>query len=124
MILGVGTDLVQISRIRRVGLQRLGDRILAEGEQALQPEGEERLAEWLAGRFAAKEAVAKAAGTGIGGNLAFQDIEIQRDENGKPSVRIASGVLARLGWDRSVTVHLSITHSGDHAVAFAVVERR
>lgn len=122
MILGIGTDLAEISRIRRVGLRRLAGRILSKEEMAWMPESDRRRGEWLAGRFAAKEAVAKATGTGIGGRLSFRDIEIFNDDRGKPYVRIASEVLMGLGWGRDATIHLSITHSGDHALAFVVVE--
>ena len=80
MILGIGTDLAEISRIRRIGLQRLAGRILSKEEMALMPASDGRRAEWLAGRFAAKEAVAKATGTGIGGRLGFQEIEIFNDD--------------------------------------------
>ena len=75
MILGVGIDLVELERVRRFGTERMAQRILTEGEKAYLPRSERRMLEFLAGRFAAKEAVAKAAGTGIG-KLGFQDIEI------------------------------------------------
>ncbi|SMO88883.1 holo-ACP synthase [Melghirimyces algeriensis] len=124
MILGIGTDLVEISRIRKVGLDRLSKRILSEKEQKDRPNMEGRLAEWLAGRFAAKEAVAKAVGTGIGAMIGFQDILVHKDAKGKPCVAISPAVYQRLGWDEHVEIHLSVTHTKDYAIAFAVVESR
>ncbi len=122
MILGIGTDLAEISRIRRVGLRRLAERILSKEELAWLPDTNQRRGEWLAGRFAAKEAVAKATGTGIGGQLSFREIEIFNDVKGKPWVRMAPEVLKGFGWEQDVTIHLSITHSEEHALAFVVVE--
>lgn len=125
MILGIGTDLAEIERIRRTGVNRLAERILSDEEKSEQPTHPGRMVEWLAGRFAAKEAVAKAAGTGIGGVVGFQDIRIQRDSQGKPHVRIVPEALERLGWrENGVWVHLSITHTRETAAAFAVVEGR
>ncbi|PTX58891.1 holo-[acyl-carrier-protein] synthase [Melghirimyces profundicolus] len=124
MILGIGTDLTEIARIQKTGLERLAGRILSREERSELPEGGFRRAEWLAGRFAAKEAVAKAAGTGIGSVIGFREIMIRNDEKGKPHARIDPAALERLGWDESVMVHLSVTHTREYAAAFAVLERR
>jgi len=78
--------------------------------------------EFLAGRFAAKEAVAKAAGTGIG-KLGFQDIEIIPDERNCPRVRLSRQGRDFLAWDGSVRLHLSISHSAHYATAMVVAER-
>src|SRR5690606_39406938 len=97
MILGIGIDLVELERIRRFGAERLARRILTERERAYLPRSEGRILEFLAGRFAAKEAVSKAAGTGIG-KLSFQDIEILPDERSCPQVRLSPQGRAALGW--------------------------
>ena len=98
MILGIGIDLVELERIRRFGTERMAQRILTERERAYLPRSERRILEFLAGRFAAKEAVAKAAGTGIG-KLGFQDIEIIPDERSCPQVRLSPQGRAALAWD-------------------------
>ncbi|KPD00010.1 Holo-[acyl-carrier-protein] synthase [Geobacillus sp. BCO2] len=116
MIVGIGIDIVELERIRSLleRSRKFPERILTPREKVqfgeLPPA---RQAEFLAGRFAAKEAYAKALGTGIGRHLSFQDIEIVSDEHGKPSIA------ARRDGE---TVHLSISHSRDYAVAQVVIE--
>ena len=122
MILGIGIDLVELERIRRFGAERLARRILTERERTYMPRSEGRVLEFLAGRFAAKEAVSKAAGTGIG-KLSFQDIEIIPDERSCPQVRLSPRSRAALGWEGEVRLHLSITHSDHYATAMVVAER-
>lgn len=113
MIIGIGTDICRIARIEQ-GLARFGDRFL---NRVLTPA--EREGHWgarqLARRWAMKEAVAKATGWGIGARLSFQDIEIMRDDLGKPVC-----VLKTFGdWN----VMVSASDDGDYASGFAVIER-
>jgi holo-[acyl-carrier protein] synthase len=114
MIKGIGIDIIELSRIK-VMLERktkLIDRILTEKEkQKFETLGARRKVEFLAGRFAAKEAFSKAAGTGIGKDLSFLDIEIESDEFGKP-------VIVK----PIIQAHLSISHSREYAVAQVVIE--
>ncbi|MCA1023939.1 holo-ACP synthase [Halobacillus litoralis] len=116
MIKGIGIDMVEIDRIKQsIKRQpRFVQRILTENEYqrclALQ---EQRQAEFAAGRFAAKEAFAKAAGTGIGA-LSFQDMEILASENGAP-------LMTAKGYE-TCRIWVSITHSRSHAVAQVVLE--
>ncbi|WP_026692978.1 holo-ACP synthase [Peribacillus kribbensis] len=115
MIKGIGIDLVEISRIRELaGRQpKFAGRILTPYEmEHYQSLPEKRKTEYLAGRFAAKEAYAKAAGTGLGGELSFLDIEIRKDSKGKPYIEKPS----------KYGVHLSITHSREYAAAQVVIE--
>ncbi len=124
MIAGVGTDLVRIERIRQV-LERHGERfarrVLVESElQRFRQHGAPH--RFLAKRFAAKEALAKAFGTGIGRQVSFQDLEIARDPAGRPvvvaSARLRAWMASR-GWQ---TLHVSISDEDDLALAFAVLE--
>ncbi|MGG6312591.1 holo-ACP synthase [Paenibacillus macerans] len=130
MINGIGHDVVEIERIQHmlsgtIG-ERLRRRILTAAELEL-PGQAARPAEFLAGRFAAKEAVSKAFGCGIGRVLGFTDMEILPDANGKPSVLLTPAAWERLGLGRQGierhVIHLSITHERHLASAFAVVER-
>ena len=93
MVIGIGTDIVEIARIADV-LDRQGDafvqRILTHSEQK-QYQASKQKAAFLAKRFAAKEAVAKALGTGIGSGVSFQDMTISNDEKGAPSVSLSAG---------------------------------
>jgi holo-[acyl-carrier protein] synthase len=75
MIAGIGTDLIELNRVEKV-ISRLAKRILTPDEQVALPESPVRRLEYVAGRFAAKEAVSKAMGSGIGKTCSFQDIEV------------------------------------------------
>lgn len=124
MILGTGIDLIEVSRIaasfERFGERFLG-RILRPAEIAYclthtQP------APHLAARFAAKEAVSKAFGTGIGAALGWQDIEVARRDSGEPYVVLHDKGLVLLAARGGRLVHLSLTHTAQHAAAVAVLE--
>lgn len=126
MIIGVGTDLTEMKRIQEILSGKRGTaflrRILTAGELALlEGISERRRAEFAAGRWAAKEAVSKALGCGIGGALGFQDIEVLPDALGKPLCFVSEAVWDHLGF--RAKVHLSITHTNEWAAAFAVAER-
>lgn len=115
MIVGIGLDIVEINRIKELleKQSKFPARILtAEEKTVFENLTGRRRAEFLAGRFAAKEAFSKALGTGIGGDLSFHDIEISHDERGKPHITrpLSKGV------------HLSITHSREYAAAQVVIE--
>lgn len=126
MIIGIGTDLVEISRVRRflegASGQRFLERVLTPGERELALERRGRLAEFVAGRFAAKEAVVKALGTGIGGVTGFHDVEVLPREGGRPAAVLSEGAMERLGLKPGTVIHLSITHTAELAAAYAVVE--
>jgi holo-[acyl-carrier protein] synthase len=127
MILGIGTDLLDMARVKRIIEGDAGDRfvsrVLTPGERELAAARQGRLVEFTAGRFAAKEAVSKALGCGIGKQVSLQDIEILPDELGKPDCRVSSKALERLQVDADSTVfHLSITHTETLAMAYAIVE--
>lgn len=116
MISGIGLDIVELQRIKKIAERQVkfADRILTpfEKETYEQLSGKRRV-EFLAGRFAAKEAFAKAFGTGIGAKLSFLDIQVENDESGKPFIRkpLQNGV------------HLSITHSTEYAAAQVIIEK-
>ncbi|MFC4322045.1 holo-ACP synthase [Litchfieldia salsa] len=115
MIVGIGIDIVELHRIKKIveRQKKFINRILTEKEiiQFEQYTGHRKI-EFLAGRFAAKEAYSKAVGTGIGKGLSFVDIEVFSDEKGKPCIK-------NKGLE---TVHLSISHSKDYAVAQVIIE--
>jgi holo-[acyl-carrier protein] synthase len=124
MIIGSGIDLVEISRIQhsldRYGLRFLG-RVYTAGEQAYCLR-KRNAAESLAARFAAKEAGAKALGTGISRGVSWLEIEVIREPGGRPALKFhgrAAEVALRLGAHRSA---LSITHTAAVAMASVVLE--
>jgi len=125
MIHGIGTDIVHIQRIAD-NLSRYGDRfaqrILTDSEmQAYRHTG--RPAHFLAKRFAAKEALAKALGTGIRDGLSLRDISVENDVLGKPSLVFSQRAQQKLT-DRGVaTAHLSLADEQHYAIAFVTLER-
>lgn len=127
MISGIGTDIVEIARVRSVldgpSKDRFLRRILTEAEYQVALLRPGRLAEFAAGRFAAKEAVVKALGCGIGESAGFHDIEIMSDRRGKPECTLSDEARAKLGLKASDRILISISHSESSAVAFAIWEQ-
>lgn len=122
-IKGIGTDIIEIQRIEKC-IEKWGDkfllRIFCPQEVAYAQSKQAFYASSLAARFAAKEAVLKALGTGLSGS-SWQEIEIT-SHNGVPGVILKGAVKARadsLGIGR---VHLSLSHCGEYALAFVVAE--
>lgn len=124
MIVGIGTDIVRIERIASA-LDRYGSafarRVLTSGELA-QFQQRSRPAPWLAKRFAAKEAVAKAFGTGIG-KLSFQHIEVFNNALGAPQLRLYDYGLELQHENDVRHIHISLSDEQDNALAFVVLER-
>ena len=124
MILGTGIDIIEVERIRasheKFG-RRFLDRILrpAEIEYCL---GYRDPAPFLAARFAAKEAISKAFGTGIGRWLGWQDLEVGKKPTGEPFVILHDKAVDLLRQRGGRVVHLSLSHTTNHAVAMAVLE--
>ena len=125
MIAGIGVDIVDIARIQAM-LDRYGERFLArvytEAETAYAMGGANR-AERLAGRFAVKEALMKALGTGKSQGILWKDVETLRGRLGKPEVRLHGQAVQWATMRKFGTVHVSITHDGGKAVAFVILEK-
>ena len=123
MILGVGIDWIETARIEQ-SVQRFGERFL----QRVFLKGEVEYcqsmkfpARHFAARFAAKEAVSKAFGTGIGRSLGWRDVEVQRHSNGQPYL-VLHGQGKTLAKERGVKqTHLSLTHHESAAAAVAIL---
>jgi holo-[acyl-carrier protein] synthase len=124
MILGVGTDIIEVARIR-ASYERFGERFVSR--ILLQNETDYCLshkdpAPFIAARFAAKEAVSKAFGTGIGRSLGWLDIEVRRKESGEPYVELHGKGADLLKQRQGRRLHLTISHTTQHATATAVLE--
>ncbi|THA59968.1 holo-[acyl-carrier-protein] synthase [Streptomyces sp. A0958] len=118
----VGLDLLSVTRFERIARHPGGRRMVFRPDELVYAEslGEERRAEHLAGRFCAKEAVAKALGHGLGQGLGWRDIEITRDGLGAPGARL-HGRAQHLADLQGVTgVVLSLSHQDGLAVCVAV----
>ena len=122
MVIGIGTDLMEIARIAQ-SIDRFGERFLERvftpGEIAYCRRKQKTAAESFAARFAAKEAGAKALGTGISRGVSWLELEVGREPGGRPLLSL-SGRAAERAQSLGITrIVLSLTHSRD--VAFAVV---
>jgi len=123
MIKGIGTDILQIDRIEKslirtpkLAQRILTDRELAEFERSATP------ARFLAKRFAAKEAVVKALGTGIGNGVGWKHVEISKDDLGKPLVKLSGGALDRANTMSIGSAFISYSDEKDYVVAMVVLE--
>lgn len=124
MILGVGIDIIEVARIQS-SYERFGERFL---NRILHPNEigyclSHRLpGPFLAARFAAKEAISKAFGTGIGAQLGWQDMEVGRKSSGEPFVILHERGQALLRERGARAVLISLSHTQDHAAAVAILE--
>jgi holo-[acyl-carrier protein] synthase len=115
MILGIGVDLVDVARFETAiaNTPKLKDRLFTDGEKSLNSYS-------LAARFAAKEALMKAVGKAQG--LSFQEVQIVKDEFGKPSFEL-SGSSEKTVLDKGISsLHLSLSHDGQMAIAYVIAE--
>jgi len=124
MIAGIGVDVVEVERVGKL-LERYGARFTsrvfteAESDYALQSA---RPAERLAGRFAVKEAVMKAFGTGKSQGILWRDVETIRGARGKPEVMLYGNAGIYMKKMNGKTIHVSISHDGGKAMAFVIIE--
>ena len=125
MILGTGVDIIEVTRIRG-SYEKFGERFI---NRVLRPDeiryclSHRDPAPFLAARFAAKEAISKAFGTGIGSRLAWRDMEVARKESGEPYVVFHDQGVALLAERGGTRVHLTMSHTNQHAVAVAILMR-
>ena len=124
MILGIGIDIIEVARIK-ASHDRFGERFL---KRVLRPDeiayclSHKNPAPFLAARFAAKEAISKAFGTGIGSQLGWQDLEVKHHESGQPFVVLHDDGKKLLELRNGRTVHLSVSHTENYAAVVAVLE--
>ena len=121
-LLGVGVDLCGVARIERaIEKAHFYERIFTPEERAyLNQKGKGR-AQSAAAMFAAKEAVAKALGTGFSGGVMPWNISVVHDEKGAPSAELTGAAKERLEQIGGTGVRISLSHEGDSAIAFAVI---
>lgn len=124
MVIAIGTDLVSIPRMARALMRhsvRLARRLLSDVELEEFQHLKRGRAAFLARRFAAREAVAKALGTGIAQGVSWRDFEVRHDSKGAPQIHLhaTARVIAKAaGVD---CIHLSLSDEGDYALAFVVL---
>jgi holo-[acyl-carrier protein] synthase len=125
MIFGVGIDLVDVERIGKA-LKKQGPRFitrLAHPEDLkFAPSTATQKAQYWAARFAAKEAFAKALGTGIGKDVSFKEVGVAKQKNGKPDLRYSTRLHTFLKKQKITRTHISITHTETTAAAVVILE--
>ena len=125
MIFGIGTDIVEIKRIETMtSLDKFASKILSHNEKEFYDSlTNEKKIVYISKQFAAKEAIAKAIGTGIRNDTHFKNIEILRDKNGAPIFN-ALNKLEKIISDLGITkTHVSLADERDYAIAIAVLEK-
>ncbi|MFE6077399.1 holo-ACP synthase [Paenibacillus sp. NPDC057886] len=129
MIYGIGNDVLEIGRMRKLLSGRHAEafmkRVLTPAEREIADYRGKRMVEFVSGRFAAKEAVSKAFGCGIGSMMSFTDIKVLPDAKGRPVATLSDEAWERLQlpYGKQYDIHLSITHQTELAAAFAIVEQ-
>ena len=124
MILGVGIDIIEVARIAS-SFEKFGERFV---NRILLPDeiayclSHKNPAPFLAARFAAKEAISKAFGTGIGAALGWQDMEIRRKKSGEPFVVLHGKGKALFASRGAKQLPISLSHTQNYAVATAILE--
>jgi holo-[acyl-carrier protein] synthase len=125
VILGTGIDIIEVSRIRSC-VEKFGERFL---NRVLRPPeiayclSHKNPAPHIAARFAAKEAVSKAFGTGIGSQLGWLDIEVVRQPSGEPIIQLHDAGAKLLAEKGATRVHVTISHTHEYAAVAAILER-
>ena len=125
MIFGIGTDLIKIKRIKNINsLEKFALKILSKNELDLFDSlSNDKKITFISKQFAGKEAFSKALGTGISEGIRFKEIEILRDEKGKPiftAINSLKSFMLNLGITRT---HISFTDEREYAMAFAILEK-
>lgn len=123
MIKGIGVDMVEIDRVRRLIEQDPGfaERIFTRREIDY-CESKFSRAQHYAARFTAKEAFFKALGTGFRGGMGWRDVEVENDELGKPQLRLAAVALRQFRRRKLKRALLSLSHTRGMAVALVIIE--
>ena len=125
MIFGIGTDIVDVKRIKKMkSIDSFAKKILGDDEYLkFSKLSESKKVFFIAKQFAGKEAFAKAIGTGISGDVNFKTIEILRDDEGKPMFKFAEKtqlLIDNLGIAHS---HVSLSDEKEYALAFVILEK-
>jgi len=123
MIIGLGVDIEEVERVHRLTdqyKQRFLDKIFTRQEQDY-CFGRARPYHHLAARFAAKEALSKALGTGWTGRFRWRDAEVIKDDQGKPFFQLHNNLLEEV---KERNILLSISQASDHVMATVIIESR
>ena len=125
MIVAIGIDIIEVARIREVLARtpRFRERVFTPAERAYCDSRGAVAAQHYAARFAAKEAALKALQTGWRGGISWQDVEVASRESGAPYLVLHGPVLELFNNSGATSVHLSLSHTTEHAIAQVVLEQ-
>jgi holo-[acyl-carrier protein] synthase len=125
VIISIGIDIIEVRRVREVLARtpRFAERVFTAAERAYCDSRGAVAAQHYAARFAAKEAALKALQTGWRGGIAWQDVEIASRESGAPFLRLHGPVQELFAKSGATAVHLSLSHTSEHAIAQVVLEQ-
>ena len=122
----IGTDIVECERIQHAleaHPNQFPQMIFTEAEIAAAPPNFQSRVAYFAGRWAAKEAIAKALGCGFGSECAWLDLNIRNEEGGAPVVELSGQALATFGKLKGSALHISISHERHYSTAVAILEQ-
>ena len=125
MIFGIGTDIVEVERIKNLSsISKFANKILSQNElNSFNSLNKDQQIYFLSKQFAAKEAVSKALGTGIGHETSLKNIEILRDEKGKPFFNAINELYAYLSNLGITKTHVSLSDESNYAIAMVILEK-
>jgi holo-[acyl-carrier protein] synthase len=125
VIISIGTDIVEVHRIRETieRTPRFVERVFTENERAYCDSKGAAAAQHYAARFSAKEAALKSLGTGWAGKIGWQDIEVRSNERGAPYLEIKGGALEVMNSLGATAIHVSLSHTTEHATAQVILEK-
>ena len=123
MIIGIGTDIVEVERIKN-SIEKYGkrflDRIYTETEQKYSESFNDNKYVHYAARFAAKESFSKAIGTGLTRGFKFREVGIVNEKSGNPQMILDGGMKEKWG---DTSIHVSLSHTDNNAIAYVIMER-
>jgi holo-[acyl-carrier protein] synthase len=125
MITGIGVDIVEVARVEAL-IKKFDDRFarrILRAEEMIEFERRKYASSFLATRFAVKEAVAKALGTGIGKKVSFQGIQVVHDERGKPGLKFFDTTAEFVSSEQISNALVSLSDEKHYVVAMVVLER-
>ena len=125
MIVSIGIDIIEVRRIREVlgRTPRFAERVFTAAERTYCDSRGTVAAQHYAARFAAKEATLKALRTGWRGGIGWQDVEVASRDNGAPYLIFHGRVQELFEKSGATVAHLSLSHTGEHAIAEVILER-
>jgi holo-[acyl-carrier protein] synthase len=125
MIFGIGTDIVEIERIKKISsVDKFAKKILSQNELDIFNElSKDKKTFFLSKQFAGKEAVSKALGTGVGKEVSMKNIEILRDNKGKPIFNAIDELETYMSYLGITKTHVSLSDESNYAIAMVILEK-